>query len=534
MAARRISLFGLAALLLLFVSSASLQAAQPGPLELKPGERIAIVGNTLADRMQHFGDLETRLHSRFPQHQLVVRNLGFSGDELTVRLRSAGFGSPDDHLKFTQADVIFAFFGYNESFAGAEGLDAFKKNLTEFITHTRSQQYNGSSAPRLVLFSPIAHENLHDPNLPDGQENNERLALYTAAMADVARQQGVTFVDLFHPTLERYGKTDRPLTFNGVHLTEYGNEQLAGIIDRALFGEPRAELDAAAAEKLRQAVRDKNFHWFSRYRTTDGYSIFGGRADLKFVNDQTNREVMQREMEVLNAMTVNRDQRIWAIAQGGDLAVDDSNTPPFIEVITNKPGPLPGGKHIVVGGDEAVEKMTVAKGMKVNLFASEEMFPELVNPVQMAFDTQGRLWVAAWDSYPHWKPKDKLDDKLLILEDTDGDGRADKCSTFAGGLHNPTGFEFWGGGVFVAQAPDLLFLQDTDGDGRADVRRRVISGLDSADTHHTSNSFTFDPGGGLYFQEGTFHHSQVETPYGAAGPVGQRRRVSLRAAHTEL
>src|SRR5690606_6755587 len=85
--------------------------------------------------------------------------------------------------------------------------------------------------------------------------------------------------------------------------------------------------------------------------------------------------------------------------------------------------------------------------------------------------------------------------------------------------HNPTGFEFWGGGVLVAMAPDLLFLKDTDGDDLADVRERVLHGLDSADTHHTANSFTLDPGGALYFQEGTFHHTQVETPWGAARRV---------------
>ncbi|MGH7140063.1 MAG: DUF7133 domain-containing protein, partial [Pirellulales bacterium] len=76
------------------------------------------------------------------------------------------------------------------------------------------------------------------------------------------------------------------------------------------------------------------------------------------------------------------------------------------------------------------------------------------------------------------------------------------------------GFEFFNGGVYVAMAPDLLFLKDTDGDDRADVRIRVLHGLDSADTHHTANSFVFDPGGGLYFQEGVFHRTQVETPYG--------------------
>ncbi|HEY2910304.1 MAG TPA: HEAT repeat domain-containing protein, partial [Gemmataceae bacterium] len=100
------------------------------------------------------------------------------------------------------------------------------------------------------------------------------------------------------------------------------------------------------------------------------------------------------------------------------------------------------------------------------------------------------------------------------LEDTNGDGKADKVTTFADGLANPTGFEFYNGGVIVAQAPDLMFLKDTDGDGKADVRERLIHGLDTADTHHTANSFVLDPGGALYFQEGTFHHSQVEDPYG--------------------
>ena len=106
-----------------------------------------------------------------------------------------------------------------------------------------------------------------------------------------------------------------------------------------------------------------------------------------------------------------------------------------------------------------------------------------------------------------------MNDKLLILEDTDGDGKADQCKTFADDLHNPTGFEFCSGGVLVAMAPDLLFLKDTDGDDVADVRQRVLHGIDSADTHHTINSFVIDPGGALYMQEGTFHHTQVESPW---------------------
>ena len=259
---------------------------------------------------------------------------------------------------------------------------------------------------------------------------------------------------------------------------------------------------------------DKNFYWFNRYRTVDGYSIYGGRADLRFVDGQTNRVVMQREMEVLDVMTANRDRRIWAVAQGKDLKVDDDNTPPFIPVKTNKPGAGPGGAHVFLDGEAAIKQMTIGKGLKVNLFASEKEFPDLAKPVQMSFDTKGRLWVACWPTYPHWKPKEEMNDKILILEDTDGDGKADKQITFADHLHCPTGFEIVPQGILVAQAPDLILLRDTDGNDRADVRERVISGLDSADTHHTSNSFRLDPGGAIYFQEGTFHHSQVETPFG--------------------
>jgi hypothetical protein len=233
--------------------------------------------------MQHDGWLETYLYTRFPKHNLVFRNLGFSGDELTLRLRSASFGSPDFWLTHTKADVIFAFFGYNESFQGEAGLDKFKKDLDSFIKNTLGQKYNGSSAPRLVLFSPIAHENMRDSNLPNGMENNQRIEMYARAMAEVARANTVPLVDLYSPTNELYANAAKPLTINGVHLNEQGNRQLAEVIDKVLFaGQAEPKRDPKVMEKIRQAVLDANFHWFNRYRTVDGYSIYGGRADLKF------------------------------------------------------------------------------------------------------------------------------------------------------------------------------------------------------------------------------------------------------------
>lgn len=477
------------------------------------GDHICFLGNTLAERMQHDGWLEAMIQSRYPDRELVFRNLGFSGDQLGERLRSQSFGSPDEWLRKNEADVVFAFFGFNESFAGEAGLDSFKRQLESFIDHTLGQQYNGTSAPRLVIFSPIAHEDLHNPDLPDGSENNVRIALYTQAMAEVAAAKDVLFVDLFAPSNSIYEASDADLTINGIHLNSLGNRQIASAIDESLFGAQAAPTNEADIEKLREAVVDKNYLYFNRYRTTDGYNVFGGRS-RKVYENVSNFEVMQREMLILDEMTANRDCRIWAIAQGGDLVVDDSNTTPPLPVPTNIPGPGPNGEHLFLTGEEAIERMTLAEGMRVNLFASEEQFPELANPVQMAWDAKGRLWVAVWPSYPHWDPNQELNDKLIILEDTDGDGKADECTVFADHLTNPTGFEFYNGGVMLAQAPDLMFLKDTDGDDHVDVRTRVLNGIGSADSHHTISSFVLSPGGAIFFQEGTFHRTQTETPYG--------------------
>jgi glucose/arabinose dehydrogenase len=522
---------------------------QAGTFTLLPGDHIAIIGNTLAERLQHDGWLETLIHARFPEHDLTFRNLGFSGDEIATRRRSQNFGTPDEWLsgraepiggrtdnRFaginTSADVIFAFFGYNESYGGNEGVPAFRHELRGWIAHTLAQRCNGESSPRIVLFSPIAHEGRESPDLPDGRENNARLETYTNAMAEEAAAAGITFVNLFTATRDLYVESGEPLTINGVHLNSRGNQALASVIDVSFFG-PAPAHDPAFLDRLRQAVVDRNFHWFHRYRVTDGYSTYGERAFLTFVRGNprnvdektaaaappedilpSNYDVLQRELPVLDVMTRNRDERIWKIARGGPSGPavpppDDSNTPPFVDPGTNLTHHAP-----FLGAEEAIAEMTLGEGIAVNLFASEEQFPELVNPVQMAFDTRGRLWVASWKTYPHWQPGTPMDDKLLILEDTDGDGRADKRTVFAGDLHNPTGFEFYNGGVIVAQQPNLVFLRDTDGDDVGDVRETLLHGFDTADTHHAINSFTFDPGGALYMQEGRFHRTQVESPWG--------------------
>src|SRR5688572_9862655 len=157
-----------------------------GALELKRNDHVAVVGNTLADRMQHHNWLETFVHSRFPEHQLVWRNLAVTGDEVVTRHRSQDFGTPDQWLGKVGADVVFAFFGFNESFQGEAGLGKFKNDLSRFLKETKGKQYGKGGNARVVLFSPIANERHRDPNFADPEPNNRNLKLYTDAMAEVA------------------------------------------------------------------------------------------------------------------------------------------------------------------------------------------------------------------------------------------------------------------------------------------------------------------------------------------------------------
>ncbi len=372
---------------------------------------------------------------------------------------------------------------------------------------------------RLVLFSPIAHEDLDDSNLPDGSENNARLAQYAKAIGEIAASKDLPFVDLFSATQSLYRSSSVPLTINGVHLNEEGNRQVAEVIAQELLGKRiRA---TSSLEPLREAILDKNWHWFNRYRATDGNDVWGGRSTLTFVNDQSNAEVLQHELEMLDVMTANRDRHIWAVAKGDieQSVVDDRNVPPPIPVISNVGGGSKSsnaekeGSKEYISGVAGISKMTIADGFEVNLFADESRFPELVNPVQMQVDGKGRVWAAAWQTYPKWEPLKEMGDRILIFPDEDGDGVADKAITFAY-VHNPIAFEFWNGGVIVASQPEILFLKDTDGDDVADERIVLLQGTGSSDTHHSANNFVYGPDGAIYWQSGIFLRNAFEHPWG--------------------
>ncbi|QEG41016.1 PVC-type heme-binding CxxCH protein [Roseimaritima ulvae] len=492
------------------------QASAAEPFAFQQNDVVALYGNGLADRMQHDPWVETVLQSQLKDKNVRFRNMSFSGDMVNKRPRNKGFTNDGEYLQHVSPDVVFTFYGYNESYGGPAGADSYRGELVKLVDrYTKLQKEQGKEL-RFVLFSPIAYENFGDRHLPKGRIINRNLAAYTEATRKAAEETGATFVDLYTPTLQMYQTSSDRHTINGIHLNNTGYRKLADVISNALLGKTvPADADL---EDIYSAVEDKNWHWHNRYRATDGNDIWGGRSTLTFVDGQSNADVLKHELVMLDVMTANRDPAIWAAANGKSYKVDDSNVPPPVKVISNVGGGSKSSSAAKEGSvdylspEESLAKINVPDGFELNVFASEEQFPDLANPVQMQVDTKGRLWAASWNTYPKWEPGKEMNDTLMIFEDIDKDGVADTRKIFAS-VHNPLGFEFWNGGVLVTSGPDLLFLKDTDGDDKADVRYPILQGLGTADTHHAANNLIYGPDGGIYWQSGIFLVHNHETPW---------------------
>ena len=164
--------------------------------------------------------------------------------------------------------------------------------------------------------------------------------------------------------------------------------------------------------------------------------------------------------------------------------------------------------------DPEIERQSfiLPEGFEVNLYAAD---PLLAKPIQMNFDPQGRLWVACSETYPQIEPGKKANDKVLVLEDTTGDGEADKTTVFADGLLIPTGAVPGDGGVYVADSTDLVHFSNPDPQtGKARTKRIVLSGFGTEDTHHILHTLRWGPDGCLYMNQSIYIHSHIETPHG--------------------
>ncbi|WP_348073097.1 PVC-type heme-binding CxxCH protein [Dyadobacter sp.] len=542
-----------------WVNPVAAQAPNPG-FTPKKGDHIILLGNTFADRMRHYGYFETILQKNYPNKQLTLRNMGWSADEVGLQprpLNFPGFGEKTSRLtegkkevKFQgythegeriimpvplnfqglnqdlsdqKADIILLCFGMNEAFKGAAGIPQFEKDLHAFIQNLQNNQYNGRSAPTLVLVSPIAHENLGG-HLPDPAEHNKNLELYTKTMQKTANAKGLYFIDLFTTSIARAKlKNQPPITINGIHLNDAGYRLAAEWMGNSLGFSKIADLNSENGKKLTAVIKMKDIHFFYRWRAVNGEYIYGRRREPFGVI------AFPPELRKLNQMTAALDSVIWELGKSNGtesyqkaIDITDRRGKPVDPMLlpdipmTGRQGEAARAAahaHHEKMWPATTEKFKLPAGYEINLFASEKDFP-IEKPVAMNFDARGRLWVATMPTYPQYFPGIPVHDKIVILEDTDGDGKADKHTVFADDLYLPLGFEFGNGGIYVSQEPDIVFMKDTDGDYKADVREVILTGFGSEDSHHATHAFTYGQDGALYFNEGTFLNTQVETPYG--------------------
>ncbi|MCH8922973.1 MAG: HEAT repeat domain-containing protein [Planctomycetes bacterium] len=451
---------------------------------------VVFAGGTNMLHLQQAGHLEAVLTQRFAAARPKFRDWSWEADtvfrqgSVIERWRKDGFGARDDQLKRLGATVVIAQFGRLESMAGLKGLDEFTKAYEQLIDAF------GRQARLIVLLTPTPFEKPPSALIPDLTKHNADLARYAKATAKIAIERKLVFVDLF--TGAKPGLTD-----NGMHISAEAQEYVAREIARQLGVAVPVQADL---EPLRRAVIEKHRLWYDYWRPANWKLLYGDDARRVFTRGGKNYIPFKEEWKKLIPLIAKAEDRVWQIAVGGK---DPGHARPRPEVLHGD-------------GNADVEKelaaFSVMDGLQVNLFASER--DGLTSPLAIRWDPAGRMYVTVTTTYPHVFPGDVPNDKIIVLEDTDGDGRADKSTVFAEGLNIPTGLELGDGGVYVGQNTELLFLQDTDGDGRADKRRVVLGGLGNGDSHQTCNSFVWSPGGELYFGQGDGCESRVETPWG--------------------
>ncbi len=509
---------------ILLALSLAATTAFAAPFQIAEGERVLLLGDALLERENTYGDLELRMHEQFPKVSFTVRNLSWSGETPKGWSRAsfdppaAGWQRLKEQIAQVRPTVAVLGFGMAASLQeitdrsgdmslnpdpvryGAEPMTAarFKKELGELMDAIQASG-QGQGPVRFILLSPIRHEDLRAkrPGLPDPAPHNALLEQYTKAIEELAKERNATYCPADPKTgiqmLAPWDATD-----NGIALTPQGYH--AWTLDAAKKLEWGAPQEAHFALSLRTAIRRKDDLFFFQSRPANSTYLFGFRKHEQGQN--------AAEMPKFTPLIEEEDKRIDQMKRGtlpqvGEL---DLTPPPKAEPI-----PAPN--------------FSLADGLELTLWADTNLIGK---PVGMNWDADGRLWVACSPVYPMITPGGHPEDKVVILEDTDHDGKADKSTTFSSRLliaqgvapdfaPNPHGGDNPAptapAAAYVSASTELLRLENRGGNSEAE-RRIVFSGFGTEDTHHTIHTLRWGPDGRLYFNQSIYIHSHVETPWG--------------------
>ncbi len=494
----------------LFFFLALTAAVHAQPFELKPNDVIALTGGSNIERTRFNGYLQTSLIASKPELKIKVRNFGWEGDTVFEQWRDGGLTENLDpkraaaekriqaetgtdswrqqrdwrqQLNEVGATVVIAQFGQMESLNGVEKLPqfikAYEKLIAEFADEGR----------RMVLVTPVPFE-----GGPNGENPNLKLAAYSTAIKALAKRLGIHCIDLSPWIIATMPQRME----NGYQLNDAGHHMAAHSIAEGVGMKP------VTNEAVRAQVLEFERLWFDYWRPMNWAFLTGDRTNVPYSKDwkDSTKRIFPQEMEDFRPLLDQAEKNIWAAIEGKPVTPIGVRSSIPVEPPTAKPQ----------SPEEELASFQIMDGFAVNLFASEA--DGIIKPIQMRWDERGRLWVACAVSYPQIKPGEKANDYVLVCEDTDGDGKADKFHKFVEGLFMPAGLELGDGGLYVAQGTELLHFKDTDGDDKADTKRIVLGGFGTADSHQMINCINWGFGGELWFTQGHHIYSRVETPYG--------------------
>lgn len=479
-----------------------------------------------------------------------------------------GFGSKVLMEHIEEAAPVTLLIGYGPEVAFAEN----EADYTLFTSgYTRLLDFAEAKDIKLILLSPPMQEVMYSSS-EETESRNKWLGKASSFIKEQAMTRGHHFIDLYH---ELISDPDQQLyTENGVQLNQKGYEKMNEILLENLGIAPinnfSLELDEQGGILQTQncAVSD----WTktvmgASFNLTPGKMLYAGKVLSKGpVAIYINGTLSSKNQDTLSLMNLAldsiQDARLLATIKEknrlhryrlrplneayiylfrrhemGHLAYEMDDLEKLVEekereinrLLTSQtydieielirpwepPKNYPEDEvptHIPEPNIAAeLAAFNLAEGFEISLFAAD---PMIANPINVNWDTRGRAWVATSSTYPHIVPGREPNDKIIILEDTDKDGVADKHTVFAENLLVPHSVMPVPGGAYVTATTELLFLADTDGDDVADERRVVYDGFGNADVHHMIHGLRWAPWGDLYFTQSIYINTFVETPFG--------------------
>jgi mono/diheme cytochrome c family protein/glucose/arabinose dehydrogenase len=459
-----------------------------GKFSLGQQEVVVFIGQENLVREAKSCEIESRLATAFADKNPVFRSMAWQADTVHEQWRDLNFGPWKGQLETVGATTLILQFGQAEALQGQGGLTRFKADYHKLLDDL------GRHTPRIVLLSPVGFmTSARPPNLRSPAKLAD-LEAYAAAVAEIAQQRGLPYVKLTQAA-EPHASVD------GLHLSD---EALAAI-GREFARAVALSESPQRSDRLRAAIVEKNRLWADCWRPANWSFVYGDRISQNYGKGFGPVPSLKQNFEAYRPLVAAWDKHIQALARG------EKSVEPAPQA-----GPNVGTEKVMTAAEEQAT-FKVADGFVVNLFADESL--GVAKPTQFAWDAKGRLYVCCSPTYPQAVPGVKPRDYILRLEDTDGDGKADKSVRFAEGLTMVQGVEplvekdgFIS--LVVCDFDRLLLLTDKDGDGKSDETTVLMSGFGVGDTHQLVNSVSHGPDGTLWMSQGLHAITRVETPYG--------------------